>query len=110
MRRDRLAIRSPDASVAALRVSLTVTTRQPSAVGAWMAYLWIIPAALRIMLSERFVGQGLIPLITAGDYFSFATLIILVLVPSTLVVVDDLRQKTVVSLQVAVRAEEASRV
>ncbi len=46
-------------------------------VGAWMAYLWIIPAALRIMLSERFVGQGLIPLITAGDYFAFATQIIL---------------------------------
>ena len=46
-------------------------------VGAWMAYLWIIPAALRIMLSERFVGQGLVPLITAGDYFSFATQIIL---------------------------------
>ena len=46
-------------------------------VGAWMAYLWIIPAALRIMLSERFVGEGLVPLITAGDYFSFATQVIL---------------------------------
>lgn len=46
-------------------------------VGAWMAYLWILPAALDIMLSERFVGEGLEPLITAGDYFTFATSLIL---------------------------------
>ena len=42
-----------------------------------MAYLWILPAALNIMLSPRFVGEGLEPLITAGDYFTFATNLIL---------------------------------
>jgi sec-independent protein translocase protein TatC len=47
------------------------------AIGAWMAYLWIMPAALRIMLSDRFVGHGLEPFITAGDYFTFATQVIL---------------------------------
>ena len=44
--------------------------------GAWMAYLWILPAVLRIMLSPRFLGEALEPLITAGEYFSFATQII----------------------------------
>jgi sec-independent protein translocase protein TatC len=47
------------------------------AIGVWMAYLWILPAALGIMLSDRFVGSGLEPLITAGDYFAFATQVIL---------------------------------
>jgi sec-independent protein translocase protein TatC len=45
--------------------------------GAWMAYLWILPAVLRIMLSPVLLGEGLEPLITAGEYFSFATQIIL---------------------------------
>jgi len=45
--------------------------------GALMAYLWVLPAALRIMLSPRFMGGGLEPFITAGAYFSFATQVIL---------------------------------
>lgn len=45
--------------------------------GVWMAYLWILPAVLRLMLSERFTGQGMEPLITAGEYFAFATQVIL---------------------------------
>jgi sec-independent protein translocase protein TatC len=47
------------------------------AAGAWMAFRWILPAVLRIMLSPTFVGEGLEPLITAGEYFGLATQIIL---------------------------------
>jgi sec-independent protein translocase protein TatC len=43
------------------------------AAGAMMAYLWVLPAALNIMLGPRFVGPGLQPMITAGEYFAFAT-------------------------------------
>ena len=46
-------------------------------VGVWMAYTYILPAVLRIMLSPALVGEGLEPLITAGEYFAFATQIIL---------------------------------
>lgn len=46
-------------------------------IGALMAYFWILPAVLRIMLSPTFVGEGLEPLITAGEYFGLATQIIL---------------------------------
>lgn len=44
--------------------------------GAWMAYLWILPAAVGILLSPRFVGSALEPFITASEYFSFATQVI----------------------------------
>ena len=42
-----------------------------------MAFLWVLPAALNILLSPILVGEGLEPLITAGEYFSFATSFIL---------------------------------
>ncbi|MCZ6917595.1 MAG: twin-arginine translocase subunit TatC [Gemmatimonadetes bacterium] len=45
--------------------------------GAWMAFLWVLPAILKIMLSERFTGASFTPFITAGDYFAFATQVIL---------------------------------
>ena len=45
--------------------------------GAWMAYLWVLPAILRIMLSERFLGTAFEAFITAGEYFKFATQVIL---------------------------------
>jgi Tat protein translocase TatC len=45
--------------------------------GAWMAYLWVLPAVLRVLLSPRFVGAGLEPFITAGEYFAFAIQVIL---------------------------------
>ncbi len=45
--------------------------------GVWMAYLWVLPAVLRVLLSPRFVGTGLEPFITAGEYFAFAIQVIL---------------------------------
>lgn len=45
--------------------------------GAWMAFLWVLPAILKIMLSPRFTGASFEAMITAGEYFAFATGIIL---------------------------------
>ena len=45
--------------------------------GVWMAFLWVLPAILRIMLSERFMGTAFEPFITAGEYFGFATQVLL---------------------------------
>ncbi len=45
--------------------------------GAWMAFLWVLPAILKIMLSPRFTGESFEAMITAGEYFAFATGIIL---------------------------------
>lgn len=45
--------------------------------GVWMAFLWVLPAILRIMLSERFTGASFEALITAGEYFRFATQVLL---------------------------------
>ena len=45
--------------------------------GVWMAFLWVLPAILRIMLSPRFVGTAFVPFITAGEYFGFATQVLL---------------------------------
>jgi Tat protein translocase TatC len=47
------------------------------AAGVWMAYLWVLPAVLRVLLSPRFVGSALEPFITAGEYFAFAIQVIL---------------------------------
>ena len=41
--------------------------------GVWMAFLWVLPAVLRILLSERFMGTAFEAFITAGEYFRFAT-------------------------------------
>ncbi|MBI3982385.1 MAG: twin-arginine translocase subunit TatC [Gemmatimonadetes bacterium] len=43
--------------------------------GAFMAYTWVLPAALRILFS--FLREDLEPIITANEYFSFASLFIL---------------------------------
>lgn len=43
--------------------------------GAMMAYLWVLPAVLRISFS--FLEEGLEQIITAGEYFRFATQVIL---------------------------------
>lgn len=45
------------------------------AAGAMMAYLWVLPAVLRISFS--FLEEGLEQIITAGEYLSFATQVIL---------------------------------
>ena len=45
--------------------------------GVWMAYLWVLPAVLRLMLSDRFLGSAFEAFITAGEYFRFATQVIL---------------------------------
>jgi Tat protein translocase TatC len=45
--------------------------------GVWMAFLWVLPAILRIMLSPRFTGESFEALITAGEYFRFATQVLL---------------------------------
>ncbi len=45
--------------------------------GVWMAFLWVLPAVLRILLSERFMGTAFEAFITAGEYFRFATGILL---------------------------------
>ncbi len=45
--------------------------------GVWMAFLWVLPAILRILLSERFMGTAFEAFITAGEYFRFATGILL---------------------------------
>jgi len=45
--------------------------------GVWMAFLWVLPAILRIMLSERFMGTAFEPFITAGEYYGFATQVLL---------------------------------
>ena len=46
-------------------------------VGVWMAFLWVLPAVLRVLLSPRFLGSAFEAFITAGEYFSFATQVLL---------------------------------
>ena len=46
-------------------------------IGGFMAYLWVLPAVLRMMLSPRFLGSAFEAFITAGEYFRFATQVIL---------------------------------
>ncbi|MDH5643837.1 MAG: twin-arginine translocase subunit TatC, partial [Gemmatimonadota bacterium] len=41
--------------------------------GVWMAYLWVLPAILKVLLSPRFLGTSFEAFITAGEYFRFAT-------------------------------------
>jgi sec-independent protein translocase protein TatC len=42
--------------------------------GALLAYLWVLPLALKVSFS--FQSQSLTPLITANEYFGFATMVV----------------------------------